>query len=681
MGNTLGFQTKLSVVTIAIVLVTVLCLSASQIYMANTDALLQGRAGLTRVSATLASSVALQHALMQRKLVIDRDIMRTQFELSGFPVPEVLMDAELELVDQNGGDGQKTVLPAMKHGSVYLHEDNSVVRRAAELTGGVASILQIHEDKLVRVSTSLETPVPLWGKGSYMGKGHPALEAILLNKPWEGLVRLGGAWRLSAYVPFTDLGGTQVLGALEITHPLISDAFSEFVRNVRIGEHGGTLAFDSQGRAIVEQPDAPEETQTIISAGNGAQHKALQTASGKHLEVVLHTFEPWNITFATWVATENLMEGVKERLIRNALMSMIIPLALSVILIGIAGRVLLAPVQRMAALADEVAAGNYTATITYPARDAIGQLAGSLNSMVARSREMLSEIVAATGSLSEASAELDSISHGLTENSGGTAHRAKAVSDSARSVSQSMHSVAAGMEEATVSVGNVAASTADLAATIDGVAQSSGLAKKTTSEAVIKAGEATRHMEQLSQAARDINSVTATIAAISSQTNLLALNATIEAARAGVAGRGFAVVAGEIKELSQQTSAATESIRGTVSSIQSVTAVTAKELAEIISVIEEMNEIVISISEAMEEQVSMTRDISENVSQAAQGIAEISSNVASSSVMTREISDEIEGVLAASNSMQDESKGVLDRARGLSSLAVHLQDLVGRFRF
>lgn len=681
MGNNLGFQTKLSVVTIAIVLVTVLCLSASQIYMANTDALVQGRAGLIRVSATLAKSVDLQHALMQRKLLIDRDIMRTQFELSGFPVPEVLMDAELELVDQTGGEMRKTILPAIKHGSGYLHEDNAVARRTAELTGGVASILQVHEGSLVRVSTSLETPVPLWGKGSYMTKGHPALETILLNKPWEGLVWLGGAWRLAAYAPFTDLGGTQVLGALEITHPLISEAFAEFVRNVRIGEHGGTLAFDSQGRAIVEQPDALEETRAVIEAGNGAQHKSIEISTGEHLEVVLHTFEPWNVTFATWVATEDLMEGVKERLIRNALVSMIIPLALSVILIGIAGRILLAPVRRMAMLADEVASGNYNAAITYPARDAIGQLAGSLNSMVFRSREMLSEIVAATSSLSDASAELDSISHGLTENSGVTARRAKAVSDSARSVSQSMHSVAAGMEEATVNVGNVAASTTELAATIDGVAQSSGLAKKTTSEAVIKAGEATKHMEQLSQAAREINSVTATIAAISSQTNLLALNATIEAARAGAAGRGFAVVAGEIKELSQQTSAATESIRGTVSAIQSVTAVTAKELAEIIAVIEDMNEIVISISEAMEEQASTTRDISENVNQTAQGIAEISVNVASSSVMARDISDEIEGVLAASNSMQDESGGVLDRARGLSSLAVHLQDLVGRFRF
>lgn len=207
------------------------------------------------------------------------------------------------------------------------------------------------------------------------------------------------------------------------------------------------------------------------------------------------------------------------------------------------------------------------------------------------------------------------------------------------------------------------------------------LARRTTSDAVINAGDTTRHVEQLSQAAREINGVTATIAAISSQTNLLSLNATIEAARAGAAGRGFAVVAGEIKELSQQTSAATESIRRKVSAMQGVTDITTRDIREIIAVITEMNKIIISISEAMEEQAAMTRDISGNVGQAAQGIADINTNVTSSSVMTREISDEIEGVLAASSAMQTESAIVVDRATGLAELSDHLIKLVARFRF
>ena len=196
MNKALGFQTKLTIATIGVVLVTVLCLSVSQMYMASRDALRQGRDGLGRISATLAESVALQHALMQRKILIDRDIMKTQFELSGFPVPEVLLDAELELVDQNGGEPSLTVMPAMKHGSVYLHEDNSVVRKVAELTGGVASILQLHEGRLVRISTSLEAPADFWGQGSFMDTGTPALAAVLQGKTWEGLVRLGGAWRM-----------------------------------------------------------------------------------------------------------------------------------------------------------------------------------------------------------------------------------------------------------------------------------------------------------------------------------------------------------------------------------------------------------------------------------------------------------------------------------------------------
>ncbi|WP_192624334.1 methyl-accepting chemotaxis protein [Desulfomicrobium macestii] len=649
--------------------------------MTRNDVLRQGRDGLFSISSTLVESVALQHALMQKKIIIDRDIMKTQFELGGFPVPEVLMDAELDLVNQEGGESSKSIIPAMKHGSVYLHEDDAVMRKVAQFTGGVASVLQVHEGKLVRISTSLESVLPFWGKGSFIGEDSEIQKAVLSNQSWEGIVWLGGSWRMAAYVPFTDLNEGKVLGALEITHPLISDAFADFVRNVRVDGHGGTLAFDALGRDIISLPEEGEVAAGIREAKANNGHAAFVMQDGRHLEVALQTFEPWNLTFATWVATEDLMDGVNARLIKNSLISLILPLALSVILICIAGRVLLAPVRRMAMLADEVAAGNYTATIVYPARDEIGHLADSLNSMVAKSREMLAEIVTATGSLSGASSELDALSTGLTDNSAGTTRRAEAVNSSAKSVSENMHSVSAAMEQATVNVGSVAASTTELAATIQGVAQSAELAKRTTSDAVVKAAETTRHMDQLGKAANEIGSVTASIAAISSQTNLLALNATIEAARAGAAGRGFAVVAGEIKELSQQTAAATENIRRTVAAIQKVTTVTASEIAEIISVIEDMNDIVISISEAMEEQAVMTRDISENVNQAARGIAEINSNVTSSSVMTREISAEIELVLDSSTAMQDESRMVLRSAGGLADLSSHLEKLVSRFRF
>jgi len=71
---------------------------------------------------------------------------------------------------------------------------------------------------------------------------------------------------------------------------------------------------------------------------------------------------------------------------------------------------------------------------------------------------------------------------------------------------------------------------------------------------------AVEKINDLANAAREIDLLLGTVRKISDQTNLLALNATIEAARAGEAGRGFAVVAGEVKDLSNQTKQATENI-------------------------------------------------------------------------------------------------------------------------
>jgi len=71
----------------------------------------------------------------------------------------------------------------------------------------------------------------------------------------------------------------------------------------------------------------------------------------------------------------------------------------------------------------------------------------------------------------------------------------------------------------------------------------------------------------LRQEITKIDSVSEEIKAIAKMTNLLALNATIEAARAGDAGKGFAVVAGEVKNLSGQTTHATDNVAKVLSSL------------------------------------------------------------------------------------------------------------------
>ncbi len=76
-------------------------------------------------------------------------------------------------------------------------------------------------------------------------------------------------------------------------------------------------------------------------------------------------------------------------------------------------------------------------------------------------------------------------------------------------------------------------------------------------------------IRQLGEMSQRVNSILATITAITEQTNLLALNAAIEAARAGEHGRGFAVVADEVRGLAGKARDSATEIGGIINDLVS----------------------------------------------------------------------------------------------------------------
>ena len=143
-------------------------------------------------------------------------------------------------------------------------------------------------------------------------------------------------------------------------------------------------------------------------------------------------------------------------------------------------------------------------------------------------------------------------------------------------------------------------------------------------------------MEEITEKSKEISKIIKTIDDIAFQTNILSLNAAIEAARAGEAGKGFAVVADEVgnlakksQEAAQNTSVLIEETIGAVQKGARFTAETAEALHSVSDSTNQVNELILEISKASEEE-------SEGINKLSEGIQEISAVVQDNSATAEE---------------------------------------------
>jgi methyl-accepting chemotaxis protein len=341
------------------------------------------------------------------------------------------------------------------------------------------------------------------------------------------------------------------------------------------------------------------------------------------------------------------------------------------------------PLTKAVTCLESVAKGDLTQQVAPEYRmrkDEIGMLARGLESMTHGLCAMISSVTDGIGVLSASSAELSTNSTQMSNGSRQASDKAHAVAAAAEEMTANVMSVASGMGQTTTNLTSVTSATEQMTETIGEIATNSEKARRITEEAARQAASISEQMNHLGAAAQEIGKVTETITEISSQTNLLALNATIEAARAGSAGKGFAVVANEIKELAQQTAAATEDIKTRIAGVQSSTAGGIAEIGKVTQVIHEVSDIVSSIAAAIEEQSTVTKDIARNIAEASTGVRDANARVSETSQATAEITKEIVTVDRAAGQMAEGSEHVKQSATELSRVAEQLQTTVQRFR-
>jgi len=326
-------------------------------------------------------------------------------------------------------------------------------------------------------------------------------------------------------------------------------------------------------------------------------------------------------------------------------------LAVSVVLALLIVRSVMAPVQRVREVLDQVAGGDLSVRAGETGGAELGEVARSLDTTLDSLSDVLRLVGNSAGRLASASQAL---------NTG-----AAAIADNARTATGQADVVVASAGDVAASVDTVATGSSQMEAAIREISQNASEASRVAGQAVTVAENTTRTVGKLGDSSQEIATVVKLINGIAEQTNLLALNATIEAARAGEAGKGFAVVASEVKELAQETARATEDISRRVEAIQADTAGAVDAIGEISSVIGQINDYQATIAAAVEEQTATTNEMNRNVAEAASS--------------SRSIATAISGLAAGTQRTNEGVAAAQHNAAELARMSDELQAAVGRF--
>jgi methyl-accepting chemotaxis protein len=285
--------------------------------------------------------------------------------------------------------------------------------------------------------------------------------------------------------------------------------------------------------------------------------------------------------------------------------------ALSVVIIRGVTRSL----RRSVAVAERLAEGDTSLKVVAETEDEIGQLLGSMASVI-RTTEAMADAAAkvAAGDLTvevRPRSRRDTLGNALSQMVGRLSQvigevqaGADALGSASEQVSATSHALSQGTSEQAASVEETTSSLEEMSASIARNAESSRETEQTALRGARDGDESGKAVLETVQAMNTIAEKISIIEEIAYQTNLLALNAAIEAARAGDHGKGFAVVAVEVRKLAERSQKAAQEIGGLAGSSVKVAERSGKLLSALVPAIRRTADLVQEVAAASNEQAS-----------------------------------------------------------------------------
>lgn len=440
------------------------------------------------------------------------------------------------------------------------------------------------------------------------------------------------------------------------------------VAEVKPGRNGFAFVISRQG-TYVAHPDSSRLLKQKITDDKSFAGQARQMVqqNGTRVSRINYNNQPYyysavpvgdtGMQLMVLLPEKEAVAVIKQYNLVSAVSLLVALLAFACFLYWYVERRISRPLRLVIAETDQIAAGNLAVSTAAlekvgAGRDEISLLARSFKAMAANMVEMVQRIKDKSGEVAGASGQIQIAARQTSDHATDTAAAAEQIASTVENVNASIQEIARAAEETAEKAGQ---GSRDV---------------QTVNEQFASVAVVTRDFAglvgELNEKAASINQIAEMISNIAGQTNLLALNAAIEAARAGEHGRGFAVVAEEVRQLAEQTTAATRQIHDLLGQIQSQAGLVAGKVADSVEMVEKSDRMVRSTGENFQAIIYSVQTLAGQIEQVVSAMQQMAVGVDSVAQVTQEQSSVSQEVLAA--------------AETLASTAGELNQLVARFK-
>ncbi|WP_029895292.1 methyl-accepting chemotaxis protein [Desulfohalovibrio reitneri] len=392
MRNRISLNAKLVFGLIGLVVLTIVVLTSINLWQAKNSLENFAHTTVRSVAESVMRDLEGQNSLTQEKVSADLALLQQILDANGIVRTDDDNMETMTVTNQVTSEKEQVTMPTLKAGYSSLY-DPSIVDKLQEMVGGTATIFQLHDDKLIRVSTNVLKLDGERATGTYIPSSSPVFKTIMKGETFRGRAYVVNQWYITAYKPLTNIAG-KIVGVAYVGRRIVTPEVKNTILNADIQGEGYAYAVAGDGTFLVH-PDEEIVGTKASEVGLGDEFMDADdeffryTFKGEPKTAYVHHFKPWDWHVAVGMDDKDMLLGADKRMLTASSLGAVGMLALSVVLAFIILRVISKPLRQLESYTSKVAEGDFTASIDYQANDAVSRTIESVRNMVEQIKQRL----------------------------------------------------------------------------------------------------------------------------------------------------------------------------------------------------------------------------------------------------------------------------------------------------